>query len=75
VCFNELFKQEYMAIGDINNSSIAEIWHGSFIEGLRADQLEGRRTEGVPCNECQYCQPLGSPRQTSEHQVRAYEGA
>lgn len=40
-------------IGDINNESIHEIWHGNKLRALRIKHLQGKRHEFSPCNGCE----------------------
>ena len=78
VCFNELFKKEVdprLIYGDVNQRSIADIWHGMMLTELRQAALHNNYeklpfADALPCGKCTYCQPLYGKRQTSEHQIR-----
>lgn len=77
VCFNELFKSELddsLVYGDVNTTTIAEIWHGPKLTALRKAELSGNYEElswagRLPCKNCTSCQPLLTTGQTSEHQL------
>lgn len=78
ICFNELFKERLapsLILGDINQKSIVEIWHGHKLNSLRKAELNGDYSDlsfesTLPCKNCGFCQPLYGKRQTSEHQIK-----
>jgi MoaA/NifB/PqqE/SkfB family radical SAM enzyme len=78
VCFNELFKEHLdpsLILGDVNEQTIAEIWHSLKLTALRKAELSGDYSDlsfsdALPCKNCYSCQPLYGNRQTSEHQIR-----
>jgi len=79
ICFNELFRgpspDETLVLGDVNISSIKDIWRGEKLSLVRKAQL-GKDyslinfSKSIPCIKCRYCQPLDTKRQTSEFQVK-----
>lgn len=77
VCFNELFKDYLdspLILGDINNQTISEIWHGDKLATIRKAELIGDYSklafkEFLPCIDCTSCQPLRGNNQTSEFQI------
>jgi len=79
ICFNELFRgpspDETLVIGDVNITSIKDIWQGEKLSLIRKAQLERDYsmitfTKCLPCMKCRYCQPLDTKRQTSEFQIK-----
>jgi len=82
ICFNELFKgkraKKEVVLGDLNNSSVKNVWHGEKLTLIRKAQLIGNYnmanfTESIPCKSCVSCQPLDTAKVTSEHQLRRLE--
>ncbi len=77
VCFNELFKKQLdprLILGNLNEQSIDEIWHGQKLTTLRRAELSSDYSnlpfgDTLPCKDCYSCQPLCGDRQTSEHQI------
>jgi MoaA/NifB/PqqE/SkfB family radical SAM enzyme len=75
VCFNELFKEAIcpdVIVGNLRESSIAELWRGPKLSALREAELAGKTSAvapELPCATCRFCQPLGGTRNTSEHQI------
>ena len=41
-----------LCVGDMNSTSISEIWHGDVYTRLREDHLSGRRDQHPPCDRC-----------------------
>ena len=41
-----------LSIGNINQSSIAELWHSSAYNKLRKNHLDGKRSNHYPCDRC-----------------------
>ena len=82
VCFNELFKKPLnplMILGDVNTQTIADVWQGEKLQALRRAELSRDYVplsfgKGLPCKDCTSCQPLFGSRQTSEHQIKKYQG-
>jgi MoaA/NifB/PqqE/SkfB family radical SAM enzyme len=79
VCFNELFRgaeaDKTLVLGNVNRTSIQEIWHGGRLSLVRKAQLKGdyslvNFTKNLCCVECKYCQPLNTDRTTSEYQIK-----
>jgi MoaA/NifB/PqqE/SkfB family radical SAM enzyme len=78
LCYNELFRGKDMdkslILGNINDSTIREIWHSDRLTTIRKSQIMNQPglitfTENLPCFNCYYCQPLGSNNPKSECQV------
>jgi hypothetical protein len=77
VCFNELFRNKLDAgliFGDLQQQTVAEIWHGTKLSALRhaeltADYSDLSFRDVLPCKTCTSCQPLSSDRPTSESQI------
>ena len=46
--------KEKFIIGNVNESSLKEIWHSSEMNDLRQLHTTGRRMEVFPCNRCSY---------------------
>ena len=84
LCFNELFKgkhpDETLVLGNIENQTIGEIWHGEKLNLVRKAQMEKdyslvNFTNKLPCAECFSCQSLiQKERPTSECQVKLLTG-
>ena len=78
VCFNEFFRERVdprLVLGDVWRERIADIWRGPALTALRLAELSGDYCrlpfgEALPCPHRTARQPLGSPRQTSEHQIQ-----
>lgn len=45
--------KSYLAIGNVMNQSIAEIWNGSKFERIRQTHLNGERSTLFPCDRCE----------------------
>ncbi len=45
-------------IGDVNNESLYDIWHGDKLKAFRVMHLEGRRSENIACRGCDYIKVL-----------------
>jgi len=82
ICFNELFKSPHpnpqIVLGNINETTIEEIWNSEKLRLIRIAQLTGNYNilgefiKFLPCVKCNYCQPLETRRPTSENQIRQY---
>lgn len=77
ICFNELFKRSVepsLILGDLNKSTISDIWKGQSLNSLREAEISGNYDnilfKSLPCKDCYSCQPLNTDRNTSEFQIR-----
>ncbi len=78
VCFNEIFKKRLdssLILGNVNNQTIAEIWHGPELAAIRKAELTRDYSnlcfsESLPCKHCYSNQPLFRRGQTSEYQIQ-----
>jgi len=77
-CFNELFHPELrkdVVLGNIQEDSIYNIWHGEYFNMIRKAELNGYQNSqfapDFPCRNCFSCQSYDGKRETSEHQVEA----
>lgn len=77
-CFNELFHpvlREDVVLGNLNDSTIHEIWHSDSMMNLRYAELHGyggsSYDEDFPCRNCFSCQAYDGKHETSEHQIEA----
>jgi len=47
--------KSYLEVGNVNEKTIKEIWHGKTYEKLRKDHLEKNRKKCNPCDRCGLC--------------------
>ena len=47
--------KSYLEVGNVNEKTIKEIWHGKTYEKLRKDHLEKNRKKWNPCDRCGLC--------------------
>lgn len=48
----------YHQLGNVNNESLMDIWHGDKLRAFRLMHLEGRRSENPACGPCDYLSAL-----------------
>lgn len=76
LCFNELFRKNLrkdVIIGNLNNNSIYELWHGEYLKKLRLAEKTGYKEtdfrSDFPCRNCSFCQAYDAKSISSEYQI------